>query len=108
MTPPDTRQPSAIRESGYQGSADPGEPTGLMQPQTRAIKKVEGLRRRVPKGTRVESRRRSVVTPCGTVGVRRWEQGRVIGHDSDLDLPLVRWERHGVEAVLDEEYEVLD
>jgi len=65
-----------------------------------------GLRRRIPTGTRVESRTRSV---CDGEGHRRWARGVVVSHDPSLDLPLVVWDdERGLspEAVEDHEYEV--
>lgn len=61
-----------------------------------------GLRRRVSKGTRVESRTRSV---CGK---GQWARGVIVGHDPLLDLPLVAWDdKPGLrEALADHEYEV--
>jgi hypothetical protein len=68
--------------------------------ETQAV--LLGMRRRVAVGTRIESRKRSI----NGDGRRRWERGRVVGHDPDLDLPVVRWERGLLEALTDDEFEV--
>lgn len=65
-----------------------------------------GLRRRVAKGTRIESRTQSV---CDKGGHRKWVQGMIVGHDTDLDLPLAEWDNEkglSPEAVEDDEYEL--
>ncbi len=36
-----TREPSIIKEGGYQGSSDPGRPTSLMQQQIRPVQPAQ-------------------------------------------------------------------
>ena len=36
-----TREPSIIKEGGYQGSSDPGRPTTLMQQQIRPMQPAQ-------------------------------------------------------------------
>jgi hypothetical protein len=75
---------------------------------------IPATRRRIQTGTAVRSTRRFTQTfdvsgpgAARQIQSERAFEGKVIAHDPDLDLPLVRWEGGSIEAVEDDEYEVI-